>query len=141
MLATALLLAATAEPALPPPAPETVVAGLVEDLRTAELLLDADALQAHLAHSFTLVREGVRTSGSFAYLERLRRQRERKVQVRELRFDEQRIAVYGESAIASYVIDKRWVDGGRTRSSKGWCTDVFELREDGVWILVHRHRP
>lgn len=123
------------------PAPETVVAALVEDLRNVELVLDADALQLHMAHSFTLIRNGMRTAGSFAYQEALRRQRERNVKVRDVTFSDRHVTVYGGSAIATYVINKVWVDSGRKRTMRGWCTDVFERRDDGVWLLVHRHRP
>ena len=143
MLAMASALVATTavvQPSLAPAA-ETVVASVVEDLRAAEFLMDADSLQRHLAHSFTLVRGGARTSGAFAYTESFRRLRERKAQVRELTFDQRRVAVFGASAVVTYVVTKVWVDEGVRRSMKGWCTDVFELRDDGVWLLVHRHRP
>jgi ketosteroid isomerase-like protein len=120
---------------------EAVVAAVVEDLREAELVLDADALGEHLAYSFTLVDSDGRVTGSFAYLEPLRRLRERGGTVKELRFDSVMVRVFGASAVASYELHMVWTDGGVRHRLEGWASDVFEKRDDGAWILVHRHRP
>jgi len=132
----------------PPPAPqaqpgevaEVVVATALEDLRKGELLLDADGLEPLIAHSFTLLETGSRVSGSFAYLEPMRRLRERKGEVSELRFDDVTIKIYGASAVACYRYRKVVRDGGGRRREEGWSSDVFERRDDAAWILVHRHR-
>lgn len=123
------------------PGPQVIVTGVLEELRKAELVLDTDALANRLAHSFTTVDREGRIAGSFAYLEPLRRLRERGGQVKELRFDSAVVNVYGASAVASYEVHKAWVDQGLRRRSDGWSTDVLERRDDGAWILVHRHRP
>ncbi len=120
--------------------PEGSVAAAVEELRKGELFLDADALSPYIAASFTYIEGGVRISGSFAYLEPIRRLRERTAKVTELRFEQMAVRVYGASAVASYRYTKTLLDGGRRRSERGWSTDVFELRDDGQWIMVHRHR-
>ncbi len=120
--------------------PEAAVSTVLEELRKGELLLDADELSAYLAASFTFIESGVRISGSFAYLEPIRRLRERSAKVTELRFDQAVVRVYGASAVASYRFAKTWLDGGRRRNEQGWSTDVFELRDDGQWIMVHRQR-
>jgi ketosteroid isomerase-like protein len=104
-------------------------------------VLDADELANRLAYSFTLVDKEGRVSGSFAYLEPLRRLRERGGQVKELRFDTLMIHTYGASAVATYELHMAWVDGGVRHRSQGWATDVLERRDDGAWILVHRQRP
>jgi ketosteroid isomerase-like protein len=143
LLAT-LMLAAAPAPQRPSPAdenPEAVVASAVEDLRKAELVLDADELASRLAYSFTLVDKEGRVSGSFAYLEPMRRLKERGGEVKELRFELLMIHAYGASAVASYEVHLTWTDGGARRRTVGWATDVFERRDDGAWILVHRHRP
>ena len=93
-----------------------------------------------VAASFTSIEDGVRLGGAFAFLEPLRRERERGVLVHELSFEDVIIRVYGASAIASYTYRKGWRDGGRHHQRHGWSSDVFELRDDGAWILVHRHR-
>jgi ketosteroid isomerase-like protein len=126
--------------ALARPNPETAVARVLEELRKGELLLDADALSDCIAASFTVIEDGARISGSFAYLEPIRRMRERSAKVTGLRFDEVAVRVYGASAIASYRFTKTWLDRGARHHEQGWSTDVFELREDGRWIMVHRHR-
>jgi hypothetical protein len=145
-LAAALLLAlppadapsgTTSEPA---EVAEVVVAAALEDLRKGELLLDADGLDPAIARSFTLVERGSRVSGSFAYLEPIRRMRARDGEVSELRFEEVVIRVYGASAVASYRYRKVVKDAGARAREEGWSSDVFELRDDGAWILVHRHR-
>jgi hypothetical protein len=66
--------------------------------------------------------------------------RERGGQVRQLRFEQLVVRVYGASAVASYRYLKSWNDAGTRRTEEGWSTDVFELRDDGAWILVHRQR-
>jgi hypothetical protein len=123
------------------PSQEGVVAGVLEELRKAELVLDTDALAARLAYSFTVVDRDGRVAGSFAYLEPLRRLRERGGAVKELRFELSTVHVYGASAVASYELHKSWVDQGIRRRQDGWSSDVFEKRDDGAWVLVHRHRP
>ncbi|HVN30373.1 MAG TPA: nuclear transport factor 2 family protein [Thermoanaerobaculaceae bacterium] len=120
--------------------PEVAVSATLEELRKGELLLDADALDDHLAASFTLIEGDRRVSGSFTYLESFRRLRERGAQVKELRFEQVVVRVYGASAIASYRYVKTWKDAGARHTEEGWSSDVFELRDDGAWILVHRHR-
>jgi hypothetical protein len=124
-----------------PPSPEGVVAGVLEELRKAELVLDTDALSTHLAYSFTVVGRDGRIAGSFAYLEPLRRLRERGGVVKELRFETAVVRAYGASAVASYELRKSWVDQGARHRQDGWSSDVFERRDDGAWVLVHRHRP
>lgn len=132
----------------PPPAEETLperpaevqVRAVLEDLREAELLLDADVMAAFLAHSFSFIEDDGRVVGRFAYLEPVRRARARGDVVRELAFDRVEVEVFGASAVASYHYRKRSREGGAAHLREGWCTDVFELRDDGAWILVHRHR-
>lgn len=119
---------------------EARVRALLEDLREAELLLDADAMAPFLAHSFAFIDNEGRVAGRFAYLESVRRGRERGDTVRELNFDRLQVEVFGASAVASYHFRKRSREEGAARLREGWCTDVFELRDDGAWILVHRHR-
>jgi hypothetical protein len=120
--------------------PEAAVSATLEELRKGEMFLNVETLERNLAASFTLVSGGYRVSGSFAYLEPIRRLRERGGQVTELRFEELGVRVYGASAIASYRYVKSWKDAGVRHTERGWCSDVFELRDDGAWILVHRHR-
>jgi len=141
LLLACLLAFATPAGAQPTDASEGVVAALLEDLRKAELVLDTDALAARLAYSFTVVDRDGRISGSFAYLEPLRRLRERGGEVKELRFDLAVVKVFGASAVASYELHKTWTDKGVRHRQDGWSSDVFELRDDGAWVLVHRHRP
>lgn len=132
-----------------PPAPrptreagnaEGAVAATLEELRKGELFLDADAISPHLAASFTLIDGGTRVSGSFAFLEPIRRLREQRAEVKELRFDQTLVRVFGASAVATYRYVKTWREGGARRHEEGWSSDVFELRDDGEWILVLRHR-
>ncbi len=120
---------------------ESVVAGVVEDLRKAELVLDTDELASRLAYSFTQVDRDGRVSGSFAYLEPLRRLKERGGQIKELRFGLLMVHTYGASAVVSYELHLSWIDAGVRHHREGWATDVLERRDDGAWILVHRHRP
>ncbi|MBZ5588681.1 MAG: nuclear transport factor 2 family protein [Acidobacteriia bacterium] len=122
------------------PGPEAVVMSTLEELRKGELFLDASALEQSLAASFTLIEEGSRISGSFAYLEPIRRLRERGGEVKELRFDQTLVRVYGGSAVATYRYTKSWNEAGVRHREQGWSSDVFELRDDGAWLLILRHR-
>ncbi|MEW6337824.1 MAG: nuclear transport factor 2 family protein [Acidobacteriota bacterium] len=133
-----LLATPPAEPA--PAVPELAVASLVEELRLGELMLDADAVGIRLAHSFTLVEDDARISGAFAFLEPMRQLRSRKGAVRESVIEDLVVRVYGASAVASYRFTKVWNDQGTRHRRQGWSSDVFERRDDGEWILVHRHR-
>ncbi len=140
--AAALALAQNAAPqaAGEAPGPEAVVMAQLEELRKGELMLDAAALEPRLAASFTILEGGSRISGSFAYLEPIRRMRERGAEVRELRFEQILVRVYGGSAVATYRYAKTWSDAGVRHREQGWSSDVFELRQDGVWLLILRHR-
>jgi hypothetical protein len=120
--------------------PEAAVSAALEQVRKGELFLDADTLAGSIAASFTIVESGSRVSGSFAYLEPIRRMRERGGKVKELRFFDVAVRVYGASAVVSYRYSKSWSDGSMLHREHGWSTDVFELRDDGAWILVHRQR-
>lgn len=137
---SAALLAAPQATAPPEGAAEAAVSVLLEDLRKAELFLAADEMAPMVAQSLTVVEGGVRLAGAFAYLEPMRRLRARKGKVSELRFDEPIVRVYGASAVATYRFAKKWVDGGTQRQSSGWSSDLFERRDDGAWLLIHRHR-
>ena len=161
MLAACVLLATTLAaqqepPAATPPAPvatadqaaetttgaaDAEVANVLEELRAAELLLDGDRMASRVARSFTVIEGGARTAGRFAYLEALRRMHARGADVRRLAFNDTRIEVFGASAVATYQLRKVWTDEGQRRTQEGWSTDVFERRNDGAWLLVHRHRP
>ncbi|MGV8039388.1 MAG: nuclear transport factor 2 family protein [Thermoanaerobaculaceae bacterium] len=120
--------------------PDTAVVRALEELRKGELMLDAMALEEMVAASLTVIEDGMRVSGSFAYVEPIRRMRERGSVVKELQFQQPFVRIYGGSAIATYRYLKTWVDQGARRKDQGWCTDVFERRTDGAWILVMRHR-
>lgn len=120
--------------------PETHVNHTLEELRKSELLLDALALGNLVAASLTVIEDGMRLTGSFAYLEPIRRLRERGGQVRELQILLPLVRVYGASAIVTYRWKKAWTENGVRRQDQGWGTDVFELRDDDAWILVLRHR-
>lgn len=138
-----MLAAATVLLALSPlagPDPDLLVIAAVEDLRKAEFVLDDVAMADLVAHSVTLVDDDGRVSGSFALLEPMRRLRARGGVVEAVGFDNLSVKVYGSSAIATYRFERRWRDQGRRQRASGWCSDVFELRQDGRWILVHRHR-
>ena len=141
-VAAALALTQDAAPPAPAAAPgaETVVMSSLEELRKGELFLDAGALEQGLAASFTLIEGASRVSGSFAYLEPIRRLREQGCQVKELRFEQILVRVYGGSAVATYRYAKSWIEAGARHREQGWSSDVFELREDGAWLLVLRHR-
>ena len=127
-------------PAVNAASPELTVRSTLEELRKGELFLDASALEPSLAASFTVIEDGARFSGSFAFLEPMRRQRERGATVKELTFNEVGVKVYGASAVATYRYRKTTVDEGSRHLDEGWSSDVFELRDDGAWILVLRHR-
>jgi hypothetical protein len=133
--AAVLALFQDAAPPTPVAAPgaEAMVMSTLEDLRKGELFLDASALEQGLAASFTLIEGGSRISGSFAYLEPIRRLRER-------RFEQTLVRVYGGSAVATYRYTKSWNETGVHHREQGWSSDVFELRDDGAWLLVLRHR-
>lgn len=120
--------------------PETGLTRTLEELRKGELMLDAIGLEEMVAASLTVIEDGMRVAGSFAYLEPMRRMRERGGVVKELELGQSFIRVYGGSGIATYRYHKTWVDQGARRRDEGWCTDVFERRDDGAWILVMRHR-
>lgn len=140
-LLAAVVLLAMLQPAAPPPIePEAAVANVLEELRKGELFLDAEQLTPYVAASFTMVDKAGRISGSFAFLEPIRRQRERGAQVKELTLEQTLIRVYGGSAIATYHYREVWVEAGARRVEQGWSSDVFEKREDGAWLLIHRHR-
>ncbi len=139
-VAAALFQAHAAPPPAPAPGAEAAVMVTLEDLRKGELLLDAGALEPLLAASFTLIEDDARISGMFAYLEPIRRERERGAQVRELRFEETLVRVYGGSAVATYRYTKSWTEAGVRHREQGWSSDVFERREDGAWLLILRHR-
>ncbi|MBP1620127.1 MAG: hypothetical protein H6Q02_894 [Acidobacteria bacterium] len=149
-IATTLLLAAVTlaapQAAAQPPAvaldgaSEAAVSILLEDLRKAEMFLAADEMAPVVAQSLTVVEGGTRLAGSFAYLEPMRRLRARKGQVNVLTFEDVIVRVYGASAVATYRFTKKWVDGGVRKQVAGWSSDVFERRDDGAWLLVHRHR-
>jgi hypothetical protein len=134
--AAVLALFQDAAPPTPVAAPgaEAMVMSTLEDLRKGELFLDASALEQGLAASFTLIEGGSRISGSFAYLEPIRRLRERGGEVKELRFEQTL------SAVATYRYTKSWNETGVHHREQGWSSDVFELRDDGAWLLVLRHR-
>ena len=141
VLAMGMLQTAPApQPTREPGNSEGAVAATLEELRKGELFLDAGALEPHLAASFTLVEGGSRVSGSFAFLEPIRRLREQRAEVKELRFDQTLIRVFGASAVATYRYVKTWHEGGTRHREAGWSSDVFELRDDGEWIMVLRHR-
>ncbi len=135
-----LLVLSGAQEGLPALEPEAQVAHTLEELRKGEMLLDADHLAPLVAYSVTWVDGCRRLSGSFAFLEPLRRQRAAGVVVTRLLFEDVSIRVYGASAVVTYRF-RRQVKGGREGGQQaGFVTDVFERREDGVWVLVHRHR-
>ena len=146
--AAVLALFQDAAPPTPVAAPgaEAMVMSTLEDLRKGELFLDASALEQGLAASFTLILPKPRMSelspisGSFAYLEPIRRLRERGGEVKELRFEQTLVRVYGGSAVATYRYTKSWNETGVHHREQGWSSDVFELRDDGAWLLVLRHR-
>jgi ketosteroid isomerase-like protein len=124
----------------PPPEAETQVAQTLEELRKGELLLDASHLEPLLAYSFTLVEGCAPFSGRFAYLELLRSLRAAGAQVTRLRFYDTTIKVYGGSAVVTYRFQRHVKGGPQPGKTMGFSTDVLEKREDGLWVLVHRHR-
>ena len=136
----ALVQDATPPTSIVAPGAEAVVMSTLEELRKGELFLDANQLEQGVAASFTLIEEGTRISGSFAYLEPIRRLRERGGEVKDLRFEQTLVRVYGGSAVATYRYTKSWNEAGARHREQGWSSDVFELRDDGAWLLVLRHR-
>ena len=141
VIAAAAACLAMLQVSAPPAAdPEAAVASVLEELRKGELFLDAEQLAPYVAASFTMVDQGGRISGSFAFLEPIRRLRERGAEVKELTMDQTLIRVYGGSAIVTYHYHKVWVEAGTRHVEQGWSSDVFEKREDGAWLLIHRHR-
>lgn len=120
--------------------PDASVNWALEELRKGELVLDAVALESMIAASFTLIEGNSRVSGAFAFLEPIRRMRERGGVVRELRFEMVNVRVYGGSAVVTYRYRKSWKDQGSIHRQEGWASDVFERQDGGAWILVLRHR-
>lgn len=134
------LLQLDAPPPPPPPNPDLAVNLLLEELRKAELLLDASAMEPYVAASVTIVESGFRLSGSFAYLEGMRRLKERGGKVQTLSFSEVLPRLFGDTAVVTYKFDKVWVDQGVRHRDSGWCTDVLLHRDSTGWMLVERHR-
>ncbi|HNX51103.1 MAG TPA: hypothetical protein PLS53_18455 [Thermoanaerobaculaceae bacterium] len=120
--------------------PDVGLIRMLEELRKSELMLDATGMDEMVAASLTVIEDGMRVAGSFAYLEPMRRMRERGGLVKELEFSQPFVKVYGGSGIATYRYARASVDQGVRHRDEGWCTDVFERRDDGAWILVMRHR-
>ena len=109
---------------------------MLEDLRKAELLLDTTQLELLVAHSLVVVEGNARVAGSFAYLEPLRRMKERKGEVTRAEFRDTIVQVFGASAIATYRIDKVWKGRGthlrmkshyRENPLVGMSSAVFEI--------------
>ncbi|BCW93342.1 MAG: nuclear transport factor 2 family protein [Acidobacteriota bacterium] len=143
MVALLLLLATLQAPTpeTPPEVPpEAQVLQTLEELRKGEMFLDADHLEPLVAYSMTLVEGCRRLSGRAAFLEPLRSLREAGAVVTRLLFQEVNARVYGASAVVTYRFVRQVKGGPEAGKSEGFSTDVFEKREDGVWILVHRHR-
>jgi hypothetical protein len=132
------LLQADVPPA--PPNPEIAINLALEELRKGELFLDAIALEPYMAASVTIVEGGFRLSGSFAYLEGIRRMKERGGKVQTLAFSDVLPRVFGDAAVVTYQYDKVWVDEGTRHHEAGWCTDVLVNRDGSGWVLVERHR-
>lgn len=120
--------------------PDIGLIRMLEELRKSELMLDAAGMDEMVAASLTVIEDGMRVAGSFAYLEPMRRMRERGGLVKALEFSQPFVKVYGGSGIATYRYARSSVDQGVRHRDEGWCTDVFERRDDGAWILVMRHR-
>jgi hypothetical protein len=135
-----LLAALQADAPPPPPSPEIGINLVLEEMRKGELFLDAVALEPYMAASVTIVESGFRLSGSFAYLEGIRRMRERGGKVQSLAFSEVLPRVFGDAAVVTYRFDKTWVDEGVRHHEAGWCTDVLVKLEGSNWLLVERHR-
>jgi len=120
--------------------PEAQVAQALEELRKGEMFLDADHLEPLVAYSMTLVEGCQRLSGRFAFLEPVRRLRQAGAVISSLRFEQITVRVYGASAVVTYRYQKQVKGGPSPGRRSGFSTDVFQKREDGAWILVHRHR-
>ena len=122
LLAQASVALALAQPPVRPAAaipPETAVTATLEDLRKGELFLDAATIEPIMAASFCGIEGGARICGAFAYLEPIRRMRERGAEVKELRFEEKLVQVFGASAIATYRYAKSWRDRGALHREQG----------------------
>lgn len=141
----ALCLAAALQglaPQAPPPEtpPEAQVLQTLEELRKGEMFLDAAHLEPLVAYSMTLVEGCQRLSGRAAFLEPVRSLRAAGSVVTRLVFHDITARVYGASAVVTYRFSKQIKGGPDAGKSEGFSTDVFEKREDGFWLLVHRHR-
>lgn len=135
-----LLLLATIQTPAPELPPEAQVLQTLEELRKGEMFLDADHLEPLVAYSMTLVEGCRRVSGRAAFLEPLRSLRAAGSVVTRLLFQDVQARVYGASAVVTYRFVRQVKGGPEAGKSEGFSTDVFEKREDGLWILVHRHR-
>ncbi len=124
-------------PELPP---EAHVLQTLEELRKGEMFLDANHLQPWVAYSMTLVEGCHRVSGRAAFLEPLRSLRAAGSVVTRLLFQDVNVRIYGASAVVTYRFVRQLKGGPEAGKSEGFSTDVFEKRDDGLWILVHRHR-
>lgn len=135
-----MALAQTVDTAPEKPPAEALIWQTVEELRKGEMLLDADYLAPLVAYSMTLVENCRRVSGRAAFLEPLRSLRAAGGVVTRLQFQDVSIRVYGASAVVTYRFLRQVKGGKEAGKIEGFSTDVFEKREDGAWILVHRHR-
>ncbi|MCX7894509.1 MAG: nuclear transport factor 2 family protein [Thermoanaerobaculum sp.] len=142
MVTLLLLWVSTLQPTASPPgeAPEVLVAQALEELRKGEMLLDAGHLEPLVAYSLTVVEGCQRVAGRSAFLEPLRSRKSAGALVTRLVFQDVVVRVYGASAVATYRFVSHEKRGKATTKVEGFATDVFEKREDGAWILVHRHR-
>ncbi|MGC8917607.1 MAG: nuclear transport factor 2 family protein [Thermoanaerobaculum sp.] len=139
MLAWILSLAAL-QVSGPAAAPEAQVLETLEELRKGEMLLDAEYLEPLVAYSMTLVEGCRRVSGRAAFIEPFKSLRASGAVVTRLTFRDITARVYGASAVVTYRYVRQVKGGPQPGTSEGFATDVFEKREDGAWILVHRHR-
>lgn len=135
-----LILLATLQTPAPELPPEAQVLQTLEELRKGEMFLDADHLEPLVAYSMTLVEGCQRLSGRAAFLEPMRSLRAAGSVVTRLLFQDVNARVYGGSAVVTYRFVRQVKGGPEAGKSEGFSTDVFEKREDGAWILVHRHR-
>lgn len=135
-----LVLLATLQTPTPELPPEAQVLQTLEELRKGEMFLDAKHLEPLVAYSMTLVEGCRRLSGRAAFLEPLRSLRNAGSVVTRFLFEDVQARVYGASAVVTYRFVRQVKGGPEAGRSEGFSTDVFEKREDGVWILVHRHR-
>lgn len=129
-------------PATPPQevGAEVHVVQVLEELRKGELFFDAEYLRPLVAYSLTVVNGCQRIAGQFAFLEPFRRLKAAGAVVQRLIFRDISVRVYGASAIATYFYERQIKGGPHPGRESGFSTDVFEKRDDGAWILVHRHR-